>query len=229
LFIQGFPSVTRENTRRMMINKVAILLTLFIFGIIPRVWADSVKSINNSADQVKTMKIDENKALIEKKAKPARASTQPSKNRKGGFQSGIPYTNDGIIGNTRLDVNFLKTLEEDRNHQLRGSLDKAIYSNEFSQGVWRDKFLNLQEIGEFKSPASGSGQSNPKPYPNGNKNPDRGGMLATFKLLQSGREELFKEIFMGLRFSFSPMSRHMFLEMNVTPSSEGGPGIIIPF
>ena len=33
---------------------------------------------------------------------------------------------------------------------------------------------------------------------------------------------------MGFRFSFNPVSGHVFLEMNAIPS-EKGPGLIIPF
>jgi hypothetical protein len=53
--------MTWENPKRMVINKVAILLGLFIFGITAQLWADSVKSINNAVNQVTIMKMDENK------------------------------------------------------------------------------------------------------------------------------------------------------------------------
>ncbi len=45
----------------MALRKVAILLTLFIFGIIARAWGDPVKSINDAAIQLTLMKMDENK------------------------------------------------------------------------------------------------------------------------------------------------------------------------
>jgi hypothetical protein len=48
----------------MIFRKVAILLILFIFGIITQVWANPVKSINNAANQEMIMKMDENKGAI---------------------------------------------------------------------------------------------------------------------------------------------------------------------
>ena len=51
----------------MIFRKVAILLTLFIFGIITQVESNSVKSMNNAANQEMIMKMDENKGAIQKK------------------------------------------------------------------------------------------------------------------------------------------------------------------
>jgi hypothetical protein len=121
------------------------------------------------------------------------------------------------------------TKEPVKTRLLLDSLDKVIFSYEFTQNAWRDKFLSFREFAEIKSPNSDLGQSASKPYAEGNKYFEEGRILKTFKLLQSKRDELFKEIFMGFRLSFAPTSRHVFLEMNITPSSEKGPGVIIPF
>ena len=51
----------------MIIKKIAILLSLFIFGIITEVCADAVKSINNAATPGKIMKMEAKKSAIEKK------------------------------------------------------------------------------------------------------------------------------------------------------------------
>ena len=52
----------------MIIKKVTILLILVIFGSIPPVWADAVKSMNDAANQERMVKMDENKVVIQKKA-----------------------------------------------------------------------------------------------------------------------------------------------------------------
>lgn len=214
----------------MVINKVAILLGLFIFGITAQVRADLVKSINNAANQETIMKMDENKVVMQKKQGPPKEPINSLKKTKARFPSDISYSDYGaIMDGNKLDVNFLKTLEERKKPRLTDSLNKVIYSFQFSRDAWKDKFLTFREVTETRSPNSDFGQSILKPYPNGNKYFEEGRIPATYKLLQSKREELFKEIFMGFRFSFAPMSGHLFLEMNVTPSSEIGPGIIIPF
>jgi hypothetical protein len=207
--------------RRVILSSKIVILSLpFIFGIIALAWADSIKSINNAANQ----------ETIMKKKGPGRGPIRSSKNRNIRFYKGYSYSDYGaIIGDIRPDVDFLKTLEEKKKSGLRDSLDKIIYSYEFSKDAWKDKFLTFRDIAETKSSNSGSGQSVLKPYPNGNKYFEEVRILETFKLLQSKREELFKEIFMGFRFSFAPMSGHVSLEMNVTPASETGTGIIIPF
>ena len=51
----------------MIIRKVAILLPLFIFGIITPAWGDGVKSIDNAAYQGIIMKMGENEAAIQTK------------------------------------------------------------------------------------------------------------------------------------------------------------------
>ena len=213
-----------------MFKKVSILLALFIFGIFTQVWADSVKSINNAANQLTIMKMDENEVVMQKKKELTKEPTKSSKKRKARFPPIMPYSDYGaIMGVAKLDVNFLKTLKERKKLQLTDSLDKVIYSYEFSQDPWRDKFLTSRKVIETKSSNSDFGQYFLKPYPDGKKYFEEGRILATLKLLEFKREEIFKEIFMGFRFSFNPKSGHMFLEMNVTSSSEKGSGIIIPF
>lgn len=210
--------------------KVAILLTLFIFAIFIQVWANPIKSMNDAANQVTIMKMDKNKDVIQKKIGSAKEPIKSLKKSKTRSQSAIPYTDYGaILGSTKVDVNFLKALEEKKRSQWVGSLDKVIYSYPFPQNLWRDKFFSFCEVTETKSSNSDFSQSILKRYPDVNKYFEEGRILETFKLLQSKKEEIFKEICMGFRFSFSPVSGHMFIEMNVTPSSEKGPGIIIPF
>jgi len=251
----------------MIINKVAILLGLFIFGITAQVWADSVKSINNAANQVTIMKMDENKVALRKKMESTKEPINPIKKNKANFQSPISYSDDRtVIGSIKPDVNpirnssetlnpngiiqkcypdveqwaiisngvnFLKNLEEKKRLQLVDSLDKVISSYEFSQNTWRDNFFNFYEVPKIKPSNSGLNQSALRPHPDENISFEEGRLLTTFKSLQSKKEEIykeiFKEVFMGFRLSFAPMSGHIFLEMNASPSSEKGPGVNIPF
>jgi len=228
LFIHGFPSLTWENPKRMIINKVAILLGLFIFGITAQVRADSVKSINNAANQETIMKMDENKRSIQKKEGHAKNAVQSSKKHQTRSQPSISYTDYGLImGNDRPDLNFLKVSEEKKRSPLTECLDKIIFSYDFVHSAWKDKIF--MGVAEAKSSNPDVRQPNFGPYPPGNNYFKERRILETFKHLQFKREELSKEIFMGFRFSFNPMSGHMFFEINVTPPSETGTGIIIPF
>ena len=202
----------------MVLRKVAILLTLFIFGMIARAWCDPVKSKKGAAIQLTTMKMDENRAVLQKKTVPAKESAEWSKKSQAKLR----------------DVNFLRTLEEKKRSQWVESSDKVIYSREFSENAWRNKFSGPLQVRETKSSSSDSGQSvlKPypilKPYPDGDGSFEEGKILTTLKLLQS-REETFKEIFMGFRFSVDLTNGHALLEMNVAPSTEKRSGFMIRF
>jgi len=214
----------------MIIKKASILLTLSIFGISTQVWSNPVKSINGAANRVTIMKMDENKAPSQKKTRSAKEPVKKAKEQKGGLGSDISYSDYGaMMGTTKSYVNFLKILEERRRLQLTDSLDNVIYSNEFSRNAWRNKLLSFQEVNETKPSTSDFGQSSLRSHPDENKYFEEWRILTTFKLIEFRREEIFKEIFMGFRFSFTPMRGHMFLEMNAIPSSEKEPRILIPF
>jgi hypothetical protein len=196
----------------MVLRKVAILLTPFIFGMIVRAWCDPVKSINSAAIQLTTMKMDENKTVLQEKAEPAKVSAEWFKKSQA------------KLG----DVNFLRTLEEKKRSQWVESWDKVIYSREFLENVGRNKFFSLRQARETKSSSSDLGQSLSKPYPDENGTFEIEKILTTLKLLQS-KEEALKEIFMGFRFSFDLTNGRVLLEMNVTPSSGKRSGITIRF
>jgi hypothetical protein len=196
----------------MVLKKVAILLTLFIFGMIARAWCDPVKSINGAAVQLTTMKIDENRAVLQKKKEPVNGSAEWSKKSQARLR----------------DVNFLRTLEEKKKSQWVESSDKVIYSREFSENVWRNRLSGSIHARETKTSGSDPGQPALKPYPDGNGSFEEGKILTTLRLLQS-REETFKEIFMGFRFSFDLTNGHVLLEMNVSSSTEKGSGFMIRF
>jgi hypothetical protein len=211
-------------------KKVPILLILFIFGISTQVWADSVKSMNKASDQIKTMKMEENNVNVPKKTGSGKDPLQTTEKRRAGFRSVIPYSYEGAIAvSSEPDANFLMTLEQKKRSRWVDSLDQVISTYEFFQNDWRDKFLNFQKGSDIKSPHQNFDLSTLRPSPNRNTHFEEEGILTTLKLLQSKKEEIFNEIFMGFRFSFNPLSGHMFLEMNVAPSSEKGPGIMVPF
>jgi len=214
----------------MIINKTAILLFLFIFGITTQVYADSVKSMKNTVNQEIIMKIDENKVALQKKAGDSKESTKSLKMKKAKAPSSIPYSDYGeIIVSSQFDVSFSKTLEDRKGSPFVHSVNKVIYSYGFSQNAWREKFLNVRGVAEVKSSSPNMGQSQLESYPFGNKYFEERRILETFKLLQFKKEEISKGIVMGFRFSFNPVSGHMFLEMNVTPSFEKISGLTIPF
>jgi len=197
----------------MATRKVAILLTLSIFGMMGQPWADPVKSMNDGAYRLTMTKMDENKGIIQKKTDPATDHVKSFKKGKAKFQ----------------DLNSLRTMEEKKRSRWVDSVDKVIYSHESCQNAWRNKFLSPRQATEAKSSNSDSGQPLFKPYSDGSGYFEEGRTLTTLKLLQSKKEEAFKDIFMGFRFSFDLMSGNMFLEMNVTPPSERVSGFLIRF
>lgn len=213
----------------MTIKKIPILLTFFIFVMVIQVGADDVKSAKYTANRETIIKMDENRGVLQKRIEPAKTPVKSSEKLIAGFQSAILHDYGAILDSTKLSVNFLKTLEKEKKLLLTDFLHKVIYSYEFFQDAWKDRSLSSRKINESKSSNSDFGQSISKPYPIGDKYFGEGNILSTFRLLQSKREETFREIFMGFRLSFDPKSTHMLVEMNISPSSEKGPGVIIPF
>lgn len=212
----------------MIMKTAAILLFPFIFGITTLVYADSVKSINNNANQETVIKMDENKVAMQEKKGISENPIQTSKQPKPEVPSGIYYKDTWwIIDDAKL--NFLKILEEKRKTRIADYLEKMIYSYGFSQNAWGEKFLKFKEVEEVKSTNPGVSSSHLGSYSLGNNYFEERRILETFKLLQFKREGLSKEIFMGFHFSFSPVSGHMFLETNAIPSFEKGSRFIIPF
>ena len=196
----------------MVLRRVSILLILFIFGMIVRAWSDSVKSINDDAIRLTTMKMDENKAALQKKTEPAKEST-------GWFKKSQVRPEE---------VDFLGTLEEKKKSQWVIPVDKAFYSQEFPGNMWRNKFLTPPQGKETKSSTSDLGQSTLPPFPEEDGYLQEGKILRALHLLQ-WKEEMLKDIFMGFRFSLDLTNGHALLEMNVTPSSGKRSGLTIRF
>jgi hypothetical protein len=212
----------------MMIKSAAILLFLFIFAMANHTYADSVKSIKNTVNRETIVKIDENQVVLQKKTEMVKDPLKTSKKHKTEFQTNPSYKDRWwVTDNAQLD--FLKISEEKKKTSFTDYLDKTIYSYGFSRNAWGEKFLNFRGSAEAKSSKKDINQSHLQPYPFGNKYFEERRILEIFKLLQLKREEISKEIVMGFRLSFNPVSGHMFLEMNVTPSFEKGSGLIVPF
>jgi hypothetical protein len=105
----------------------------------------------------------------------------------------------------------------------------VICSYDFSHDPWKDRILSPREINETDS--SNLSQPILRLYqnPNGDKYVEEGKVRSTLKLIQLKREEIFNEIFMGLRFSFGAKNKPLLVEMNITPFPEKGPGLTIAF
>lgn len=212
-----------------MIKKVSILLILFIFGTIAPGWTDEVKSIDNMTNQEIREIMDKNKATLREKKRLAITATQLSKITQNRSPTNIPYIDYGLrVRRATLKINFLKAVEENKRSPLSECLDRVISSYDFVQHVWKDKLFNFMGTAEAHLSKPELSQSNLGSPSTGNKYFDEDKFLDKFMLLKPKREEIFKEIFMELRLTYIPVSRHVFLEMNVTPS-ENKTGFIISF
>ena len=213
----------------MTIMNVSILLILFIFAIVTHAWSDPDKSMNAAANRVTTMKMDENKGVVQKKRKPTPKPVQSTRKKNNKSQSALRCPDDGsAIASIKRDVDFLKAVEEKRKVRWI-DLDQILHSPESLRDTCNNNFLTSREAPAIKSSNTDFNQSLSKPFPAGSKYFEGGTKLETLRHLESKKEEILREIFMGLRFSFTPTSRHVVLEMSVSPSYERGPGLIIPF
>jgi len=158
------------------------------------------------------MKMDENKAPMLKRTEPAKRSPEWLKKSQARLR----------------DVNFLRTPPEQKRLQWVELLDRVIYSREFSENVWRNRFSNPLHAPETKSLSSDPGRSTLKANPEGNGSLEQAKTFTKLRLLQS-KEETFKEIFMGICFSLDLTNGHVLLEMNVTPPTEKRSGFLIRF
>src|SRR4030043_2384150 len=123
-----------------------------IFGITAQVRADSVKSINNAANQETIMKMDENKGVMQKKKELTKGPTKSSKKRKARFPPVMPYSDYGaIMGTAKMEVNFLKASKEKKRSPLTECSDKIIFSYDFVQNGWRNHFPSFMGVAEAKS------------------------------------------------------------------------------
>ncbi len=213
---------------------LATLLTFFIFVAVNPSGADDVKSVKNAVGQQTTIKVDGNGVVFQETGQPERESVTALKKLRARFQSTItysPFDCGPILGTTVLGVNFLRTLEEMKRFRLTDSLYQMIYSYELFQDPWRGKLFGSGQTLNTDSSGSDSAQPLLRLYlnPTGDNYFEEGKTRSVFKLLQFRKEEIFNEIFMGLRFSFGSKSAPMLVEINISPFPEKGPGFIIAF
>ncbi len=179
---------------------------------IGQAWCDPVKSSNVGVVPLTPMKMDENKPTMLKKGNPVNGPPkwlERSQARPG-------------------DVNFLTILEEKKRPQRVESLDEVVYSPEYSENAQRNKLSKALYRTETRSSNSDSKKFTLKVYSDENGSLEQSNTFTKLRLLQS-REETFKEIFMGVCFSFDLTSGHLILEMNVAPSTEKRSGFLIRF
>ncbi len=218
----------------MRVEIISIFVTFCIFVTAGPAAAGDVKSMKDTHNQETTIKVDENRIIFQKSKAPAGQPVRSFKKLNAGLQPTHSYsTTDygAIMGTAILRVNFLQIMEETKKLRLTDSLHKVIYSYALFHDPWKDRLLSPGEINETDSSNSNSSQSILRLYqnPNGDKYFEEGKIRSTLKLLQSKREEIFNEIFMGLRLSFGLKSKPMLVEMNISPFPEKGPGLIIAF
>ena len=213
----------------MTIVNVPILLILFIFAIVTHAWSDPDKSMNVAKNRLTTVKMDENKGVLQKKRKPAQMSPRSIRKENSKSHSVLPCPEDGAtIASTQSDVDFLKAVVEKRRTRWI-DLNQILNSPEFLRTTRNNNFFGSRDALTIIALNADSNQPISKPSPAGSKYFEGETKLETLKHLETKKEEILREIFMGLRFSFTPTSRHVVLEMNVIPSYERGPGLIIPF
>jgi hypothetical protein len=212
-------------------KRVSILFSLFIFGFATHAWPDSIKSMNNTINPLTITKMDENKGLVQKRIQSAKKTAKPLQKSKARSQPDLPCSDYGVMmRNTKLDVNFLEALEQKRGSLLlTENLHKVICPYDFVQNVWKDRPSYFVGAAEATSSNPQNSQSHLGSYPPENRYFEERRVSAPFKHFQSKKEDLFRQISMGFHFSFTPLSRHMFLDLNAAPSLETGTGIFIPF
>jgi hypothetical protein len=201
-----------EGPEKVLRKKFSILLILFIFGSFVRAWSDPVKSQKDAAVQVTAMTMGVNTVVIQKKAEPVKEPARWMKNSQDRLR----------------DVGFLRTLEEKKRSLWVEMSDKVISSREFSENIWRNRSSSPLKAPEIKPSGFDFEKSSLNSYPDRNGSLEEGNILKTLKLLRS-KEETFKQIFMGFRFSFDPTGGHLSLEVNVTPPAETQSGLMIRF
>jgi len=218
----------------MRIEIISIFVTFFIFVTVAPAAADDVKSMKDTRNQETTIKVHGNGIIFQKSKTPTGQPMRSLKQLNAGLQPTHSYlaTDYGaIMGTAILCVNFLQTMEGTKKLHPTDSLHQVIYSYAFFRDPWKDRLLKSGESNGTDSSNSNLGQPILRLYqnPNVDKYFEEGKIGSTLKLLQWKREEIFNEIFMGLRLSFGLKSKPMLVELNISPFPEKGPGLLIAF
>jgi hypothetical protein len=190
----------------MIIKRITILLTLFIFCTVIQVWADTTGTLNGTFYGGSIIKMNK----LEEKHQP-----------------GISYKDDGEVPEDAFEDAFLESPKANKRLKLIESIEKIFSIYKFGETTWRYKFLDPQGVKETKSLNSEYGQSILKLHSNVNRYLEEGVAQVTFELFQSKLKRT--EIFILFHLSFDLKGEQMFLEMHLTPSSGKGVNFFIPF
>jgi hypothetical protein len=107
-----------------------------------------------------------------------------------------------------------------------GPISRVMTYYDFVHQTLRDKLQDLHTVKESNSLNPDFGPSIWGFDPAGGKSLE-GGRAVTFEIIQSRFRR--KEMFMSLHLAFNPRAELVFLEMQLTPSSEKGINLLIPF
>ena len=178
--------------------------------------------------QERIIKVEINKGTLQKKKGHVKTTAKSSGKSQNRSPKMIPYVDYGaMMGKPILSLNFIKAVEEKKRSSWAECLDRVTSSYAIARHASRNNLFNFMGNAEAQP-------SKPEPNPSlwgalskENKYLGDSGVLEKFKLLQPKKEDLFKEISMGFRLTINPVSGHVFIEMNVTPSDKVN-GFILP-
>jgi hypothetical protein len=186
----------------MLIKKIALLIHIFIFCIVFQVWADMTGTFNGTFYEGSIIKMNRNEE---------------------NDQADISYKADRKVPEDAS----LESLKTNEKFNLSETLEKIFPIYRFSDPACRYQFLNVQEFKETRSLNLEYGPSTLNLYSNGNRYLEEGGAHFIFEFLQSKLKRT--ELFILFNLSFNPKAQLIFLEMQVTPSSDKGVNFLIPF
>jgi hypothetical protein len=152
----------------------------------------------------------------------SQVEADPSGNLNGNFCQ-EKSSNDNKFGVKSL----LISLKATNKIKLIESLDRLFPLFKIDEGTRSYKIFNPWGVHEIKSLHAGLSPSISTPNLNSNRYVEDGGPQIIFELFQSKLKRT--EIFVLFHFSFNPKADQMFLEMQVTPSSEKGINFFLPF
>ncbi len=183
----------------MIIKRTAFLSTLFIFCIVFQAWADTTGILNETPYEGGIIDMD-------------KTDGRPQLDRD----------DEEVPGSA-----FLESPEVKEGFRWIESLEKIFSIYKLAEPSWRFKFLDPQGVKETKSSKLTYEPSPLNLNSNVNRYLEESGAKVTFDLLQSKSKKT--EVFILFNLSFNPKTELIFIEMNITPSSDKGVNFLIPF
>lgn len=200
---------------------ISILSFLFIFAMAPYAGCDSDQSVRDGTHRIRTMKMDVNRDAFRQKKNSKLSPTKRSPAPVGKLEG---KTAPAVI---KRDMDFLKGVEEKKRAEWIYR-DHGLDSREFSQRCARELFAS-GGVHDTRFFNAGFDDAPHQPLSTSRQYFVGATKLEALKHLDPRKEERLREIFMGLRFSFAPTSRHMVLEMNLNHPFSENRGLTIPF